>query len=147
MELTLEGPMMQRDLRRLGVKVVTERMLEEVGEGAAVTSDVWVPEDRQEHAFDTLVISGARISNDEMYVELRAQPERLAEAGIEGLFVTGSAAPPGMLVDSIFQAHRLARGIDSADPSQPLPFIRERRVWGVTDNAYFERVLGQPVTG
>lgn len=53
----------------------------------------------------------------------------------------GGAAAPGMLVDSIFQAHRLAREIDSVDPSRPLPFIRERRVWGETDNAHYESVL------
>ena len=108
---------MQRDLRRLGVKVVTERMLEEVGEARPSPRMCGCPRIARSNAFDTLVISSARISNDEMYVELRAEPERLAEAGIEGLFVTGSAAAPGMLVDSIFQAHRLAAR--STQPIRP----------------------------
>jgi dimethylamine/trimethylamine dehydrogenase len=146
MDLTLEGPMMQRDLRRLGVKIITGRMLDEVKPGVAITSDVWAPDDRQEHAIDSIVVSSARISNAELYAELRSQPAMLATAGIEGLFVTGSAAAPGMLVDSIFQAHRLAREIDSPDPSRPLPFIRERRIWGATDNSDYERALRIGIT-
>ena len=35
-----------------------------------------------------------------------------------------------MIVDSVFDGHRLAREIDSPNPEMPLPFIRERRLWG-----------------
>ena len=39
-----------------------------------------------------------------------------------------------MIVDSIFDGHRLGREIDSPHPEMPLPFIRERRLWGETTN-------------
>ena len=42
----------------------------------------------------------------------------------------GDAAAPRMIADSIFDGHRLAREIDSPNPAMPLPFIRERRLWG-----------------
>ena len=114
-------------------------MLQEVRDGVAITSDVWEPDRIQEHDIDSLVVSSARVSNCELYDELRSQPQRLKAAGISGLYVVGSAQAPNMIVHSIFQGHRLAREIDSADPSVPLPFIRERRIWGATDNARYDR--------
>jgi dimethylamine/trimethylamine dehydrogenase len=141
MEKTLEHGWMQTDLRRLGVKIMTDTMLQEIRPGTAVTADIWLPDMTEEHEIDSLVISSARVSNSEIYEELRRYPERLTEAGIEGLYVIGSAAAPGMIVDSIFDGHRLAREIDSPDPSQPLPFIRERRIWGATDNDRYDRIL------
>ena len=48
-----------------------------------------------------------------------------------------------MIAQSIFDAHRLAREIDSDDPSIPLPYIRERRLVGGTDADY---VLPQPAS-
>jgi dimethylamine/trimethylamine dehydrogenase len=112
----------------------------------AVPADIWRPDITEEHQIESLVMSSARESDSEIYEELRGHPERLTQAGIEGLYVIGSAAAPGMMVDSIFDGHRLAREIDSPDPSQPLPFIRERRIWGATDNDRYERILrGQTV--
>ena len=49
------------------------------------------------------------------------------------LYVIGDASAPRMIVDSIFDGHRLAREIDSPHPEMPLPFIRERRLWGESD--------------
>jgi len=141
MDKTLEGPMLQRDLRRLGVIILTETMVQEVRDGVAITCDVWQPAKIQEHGIDSLVVSSARVSNSELYDELRSQPERLEAASITGLYIIGSALAPNMIVDSIFQGHRLAREIDSPDPSVPLPFIRERRIWGSTDNRRYERLL------
>jgi dimethylamine/trimethylamine dehydrogenase len=46
-----------------------------------------------------------------------------------------------MIPDCIFDGHRLAREIDSPNPAMPLPFIRERRLWGDTSNADFEDAL------
>ena len=40
---------------------------------------------------------------------------------------------PGIPQGAVWQGHRLAREFDSADPMKPLPFIRERRIWGGTD--------------
>ena len=54
--------------------------------------------------------------------------------GIEHVFLIGDASAPRMIVDSIFDGHRLAREIDSPNPAMPLPFIRERRLWGEVSN-------------
>ena len=65
-----------------------------------------------------------------------------AEAeGIEAVYVIGDAAAPRMIVDSIFDGHRLAREIDSPHPEMPLPFIRERRLWGDSGNGDYRAQL------
>jgi dimethylamine/trimethylamine dehydrogenase len=46
-----------------------------------------------------------------------------------------------MIVDSIFDGHRLAREIDSPHPEMPLPFIRERRLWGESSNEDYRAQL------
>lgn len=141
MNFTLEGTFLQTDLRRLGVRILTDTMIEEVQPGLVITSSTWQPEKTDVHQVDTVVMSSARLSNDEIYRELRSRPADLTAAGIEGLYIVGSAQAPGMVIDSIFQAHRLAREIDSEDPMMPLPFIRERRIWGESDNSRFDSIL------
>ena len=37
---------------------------------------------------------------------------------------------PRLLPDTIFDAHRLAREFESDNPQIPLPYIRERQIWG-----------------
>ena len=46
-----------------------------------------------------------------------------------------------LVVDSVFDGHRLAREIDSPHPEMPLPFIRERRLWGDSSNSDFRAQL------
>jgi len=143
-EKTLEHGWIMADLRRLGVQILTGRMPTEVRPGVAFTEDVWLPGEISEHHLDGFVSCSARLSDASIYHDLMRDPERLAAAGIEAVYVIGSAAAPGMIVDSIFDGHRLAREIDSPDPSQPLPFIRERRVWGTTGNDRYDEVLRVP---
>ena len=50
----------------------------------------------------------------------------LQASGITGLYRIGDCEAPRTIADCIFDGHRLAREIDSDDPSTPLPFIRER---------------------
>jgi dimethylamine/trimethylamine dehydrogenase len=41
-----------------------------------------------------------------------------------------------MIAQAVFSGHRLAREIDSPDPSVPLPFIRERRLLNATEDDF-----------
>ena len=66
-----------------------------------------------------------RESIDGVYRELLADPARLEAEGIEAVYRIGDCVAPRLLADSIFEGHRLAREIDSADPAVALPFIRE----------------------
>jgi dimethylamine/trimethylamine dehydrogenase len=134
MDYTLEAPMLHRDLERLGVGIHTYTMLEKIEPGVCHGYDVWNPAHKEHFEVDTVVLCTARISDDELYRELKADKARLEAEGVEGLYLIGDAAAPRMIVDSIFDGHRLAREIDSPHPEMPLPFIRERRLWGDSTN-------------
>ncbi|MGH2849984.1 MAG: FAD-dependent oxidoreductase, partial [Solirubrobacteraceae bacterium] len=130
LERTLEAPMMHRDLHRLGVELRTEVLVERIDPGFTTLQSVWDPAERSTVAVDSVVLCTARVSNSGLYDDLRtglgdgdAEPDLAA-------YLIGDAAAPRMIVDAIFDGHRLAREIDSDDPQTPLPFIRERRLWG-----------------
>jgi dimethylamine/trimethylamine dehydrogenase len=116
-------------------------MVERFEPGVARAYNVWNPAHKQEFEVDSVVLCTARISNDELYRELKSDKARLEQEGIEALYVIGEAAAPRMIVDSIFDGHRLAREIDSPNPEMPLPFIRERRLWGDSTNDDFAAQL------
>jgi dimethylamine/trimethylamine dehydrogenase len=70
-----------------------------------------------------------------------AQPERLAAVGIVGVHRIGDCYAPSFIAEAVYSGHRLAREIDSPDPSRPLPYIRERRLLDSTEADY---ELGSP---
>ena len=67
-----------------------------------------------------------RVSDDALYRELKAEPEALAEAGVEAVYRIGDCVAPRLIADAIFDGHRLGREIDSHDPEHALPYLRER---------------------
>ncbi|MBO0805850.1 MAG: FAD-dependent oxidoreductase [Nocardiopsaceae bacterium] len=143
MEFTLEAPMMHRDLHRLGVHLYPSTMVERLDPGHVTAYNVWNPEHKEHFDVDTVVMCTGRVSDDELYRELKADPAALRAAGVENAYLIGDAAAPRMIADSIFDGHRLAREIDAPDPAIPLPFIRERRIWGeVTNKDYEDQLRG-----
>jgi dimethylamine/trimethylamine dehydrogenase len=84
--------------------------------------------DASEMPADSVVLVTQRVSEDELYRDLMSSEEALLENGVHGVFRIGDCVAPRHVADCVFDGHRLAREIDSADPSQPLPFIRERAV-------------------
>ncbi len=144
MRLSLEGSMMNRELHRLGVKLRPHTMVSQIAPGHVQAYDVWDESRTETIEVDSVVLCTMRVANDELYRTLRADPEALAEAGIEQLHVVGDANSPRLMPETVFDGHRLAREIDSPDPRFPLPFIRERRIWGTTSESDFERQLTVP---
>jgi dimethylamine/trimethylamine dehydrogenase len=145
MEYTLEAPMLHRDLHRLHVNIRPYTMLEKIEPGVCHAYNIWNPDHKEQFEVDTVVLCTQRLSNDELYHELRADKEALEREGVEAVYMIGDAAAPRMIPDSIFDGHRLAREIDSPNPAMPLPFIRERRLWGsVSNEDYDSRLLNTP---
>ena len=124
---TLEGPRLRAQLHAVGVAMVSEATAEEILPDAV----------RFRHAHggppfdvetDTVVLVTQRLSNEALYLELAEDPDALAACGIEAVYRTGDCVAPRWLVDTVFDGHRLAREIDSADPGVHLPTLRERVV-------------------
>ena len=83
-----------------------------------------------ELAADAVVLVTQRRSNEALYRELKDSVglDALAAEGVNALYRIGDCEAPRLIADCVFSGHRLAREIDSDDPSMPLPFKRERRV-------------------
>ena len=128
----------------VGGEEAQDSLLAALAKGADRGVRVWDARHKDTVEVDTVVLCTQRLSNDELYRELKSDPAALEREGIEGLYIIGDASAPRMIVDSIFDGHRLAREIDSDNPAMPLPFIRERRLWGETGNSDFEAQLLAP---
>ncbi|MEX0817621.1 MAG: FAD-dependent oxidoreductase [Gaiellales bacterium] len=123
---SLEGALLRQHLHDAGIAFRTETMLTGIEPGRVTA--------RHEHGdevvleADAVLLCTQRLSNDALYRELRADEEALRAQGIEALYRIGDCVAPRLLADAIFDGHRLAREIDSDDPSVPLPYRRERAI-------------------
>jgi dimethylamine/trimethylamine dehydrogenase len=124
MFLTGEGFRVNRQLRAAGATIVTEHLLTELAPGRARGQNVWSPVPVEWEA-DAFVLVTQREPLDSLYHAVSADPDRLAEEGIEAVYRIGDCVAPRLIADCVFDGHRLAREIDSEDPATPLPFTRE----------------------
>jgi dimethylamine/trimethylamine dehydrogenase len=132
---TLEYPRLNRSLRALGIDVVLEEVVTQIEPGTVGLADIWTEEERALEV-DTAVLVTQRVSEDALYQELAEDEDALAAAGIAGLYQIGDCMLPSLIAEAVFSGHRLAREIDSPNPRVPLPYIRERRLLGATDDDY-----------
>jgi dimethylamine/trimethylamine dehydrogenase len=143
MHFTGEAIRLHALLHELHVELVTQRVLDSVTPGELTTASAWVEDDVSVLPADSVVLVTQRLSNDGLYRELRADPEALEREGIEAVYRIGDCVAPRLIADCVFDGHRLAREIDSADPATPLPFIRERRLVGEVSDADYEAQLAR----
>ncbi len=127
MRFTLEEQRQYQRLVELGVEVITQELVTAVEPGEAKRLHLW---SGAEHtlAMDSIMLVTQRNSESELFDALKADASKLEDAGIKAVYAIGDAWAPGMIAQAVFSGHRLAREIDSPDPTVPLPFIRERRL-------------------
>jgi dimethylamine/trimethylamine dehydrogenase len=140
LRFTLEEQRQYQRLVELGVEILPQHLLVAARPGEAQLLQLWSGQEST-RAVDSTVLVTQRNSESGLYDALKTEPARLEEAGIAGVYAIGDAWAPGMIAQSVFSGHRLAREIDSPDPSVPLPFIRERRLLSAADADY---ALGSP---
>jgi dimethylamine/trimethylamine dehydrogenase len=123
-DATLEGDVLRRHLHAHGIRV---------HRGVTIDSVTWdtvggVDEFDQRWSLpaDGLVLVTQQRSDDGLYRAMVADAELLRSSGIQHVYRIGDAVAPRPISEAIFDGHRLAREIDQADPSQPLPYLRER---------------------
>jgi len=138
MHFTLEAPNQHRRLHKLGVEIVPYHLPTRVEPGAVIAAHVYDEEGHEKpFAADGVVWVSQRRSNEALFRELKDSIglEQLKAEGVNALYRVGDCEAPRLTADAIFSAHRLAREIDTADPSIPLPFKRERRLVEASDVA------------
>ena len=144
-QYTLELPRIRRTLCGLNVHVVTEHTLDLIESGFARGAHIYDSRKIATWEIDSVVLVTCRNSNESLFRDLEADPDALAREGIRGLYRIGDCVSPRLIADAIFDGHRLAREIDSANPAVPLPYIREYRVLGRRDAEYDAVLDGQKV--
>jgi len=123
---TLEQVFLKERLHEVGVRMHRTVRLDRIEPGGLACEDEFG--EPVELETDAVVLVTQRLSNDALYHELRADEERLEAEGIEAVYRVGDCVAPQLIADAIFDGHRLAREIDTADPAVPLPYFRERPV-------------------
>ena len=121
---TLEGPLLRQHLHARGIGQRAGVVLTGIEPGRVAGTDEFGEE--LELDADAVVLVTQRLSNEELYLELRADEDALRSEGVEALYRIGDCVAPRIVAEAIFDGHRLAREIDSENPAVPLPYRRER---------------------
>jgi dimethylamine/trimethylamine dehydrogenase len=123
---TLEGSLLRQHLHDVGIAQRRGFLLGGIEAGRLKGADEYCqPLDLEA---DAVVLVTQRLSSEQLYLELVAEPGALAGNGIEAVYRVGDCVAPRIVADAIFDGHRLAREIDSENPAVPLPYRRERLV-------------------
>ncbi len=125
---TLEGAGLRRRLHEAGVAMRRGVTVDSIEPGLLRCTDEYGQS--LELAADAICLVTQRLSNEELYLELAADPEALHAEGVEAVYRAGDCVAPRLVADAIFDGHRLAREIDSENPAVPLPYLRERLAAG-----------------
>jgi dimethylamine/trimethylamine dehydrogenase len=122
---TMESSQTIRDLRQLGVTLHTHSAISAATADQVTLSTLNEP---VEVGIDSIVVVGQRVAHSDLYLELLDRRDEWEESGLSHVYRVGDSVRPSFIADAIFSGHRLAREIDTPDPDQPLPYIRERRL-------------------
>ncbi len=79
---------------------------------------------------DAVILVTARVPNSGLFSELKARKSEWAENDILDIYRIGDCHTPRQALNAMYDGHRLAREFDGDHPQYPLPWIRERQIWG-----------------
>src|SRR5262249_31173745 len=97
MTFTTEAIYMHKTLRRLGVEMVTDRVVRRIDPGAVAGGPLSEPTASTVWDAESVVLITQRNSNDAIYRELRHMPDRLEREGITGLYRIGDCVEPRVI--------------------------------------------------
>jgi dimethylamine/trimethylamine dehydrogenase len=123
---TLEGPLLRRHLHEQGIALRTGLTIHSFRDARAVAETEFGQE--VQLTAEALVLVTQRVSDEQLYLELRQAEHAWEMNGVEAVYRIGDCVAPRILADVIFDGHRLAREIDSENPAIPRRHRRERPV-------------------
>ncbi|MER8001016.1 FAD-dependent oxidoreductase [Streptomyces sp. NPDC095613] len=127
---TMEDARTTEDLRALGVRIYPSSALTPAGADTITIETLAGPVDA---GIDTVVVVGQRVADSALHRELHDRSAEWEEASLRSVYRIGDSVRPSFIADAVFSGHRLAREIDSPDPDEPQPYIRERRLLNATE--------------
>jgi dimethylamine/trimethylamine dehydrogenase len=121
---TLEQHTIHKRLAQMGVEIVLNRGVAEIGKGHVVTNCTYT--DRtSELGCDAVIVVASKLENNQVYADLKAREADWADAGIKTVRIIGDAEAPGPIAWATYAGHRYARELDGEDIGDALPFRRE----------------------
>ncbi|MFK7764356.1 MAG: FAD-dependent oxidoreductase [Roseobacter sp.] len=121
---TLEQHAIHQKLARMGVNIVLNRGIIEIGTDHVV-SDCTYTGLVQTYACDAVVMVASRIENRALFDGLKARENVWRDAGISSVQIIGDANAPGPIAWATYAGHRYARDLDAGEIGDALPFRRE----------------------
>jgi dimethylamine/trimethylamine dehydrogenase len=119
---TIEAVHINRQLRRLGIAVVTHHDVTRLAADHVEITCAYAGT-KSEIAAGAVVLVTARLPNEELYLALSSDPEGLKTAGIKSVARIGDCLAPGFIAHAVYHGHRYARELD-APTSGEVPFKR-----------------------
>ena len=111
---TLDQPRIQARLIELGIDIVTAHGLTAFDGDRAVLACVYSGRERAV-ACDNLVAVTSRQPDERLYLDLAADPVRLADAGVRTLKRVGDCEAPHTIATAVHAGHLYARALDGDD--------------------------------
>ncbi|MDY0871205.1 oxidoreductase [Dongia rigui] len=124
---TLELLVINKHLRKLGIRVIPSRDLVGVKDGVAQLEHSY-GEEPEFIPVDAIVPVTARLPEEALYQSLIANPDALKDAGIKSVTRIGDCLAPGLIAYAVYSGHRYARELDANDMGEvkfrrPLPLM------------------------
>jgi dimethylamine/trimethylamine dehydrogenase len=121
---TLEQHTIHKRLAEMGVKIVLNRGVVEIGKDHVVSNCTYTGAS-EPFSCDAVVMVSSRLENNALYLDLKAREPDWADAGIKSVHIIGDANAPGPIAWATYAGHRYARELDGEDLGDNLPFRRE----------------------
>jgi dimethylamine/trimethylamine dehydrogenase len=121
---TLEQHRVQARILELGIKVITSQNITRVDADKLITSCMYTQQ-AGVLAASAVVLVTSRLPNNELHLELTADPDLLANSGIESVTSIGDCFCPSTIAAAVYDGHRVAREQDAPPENPDMPFRRE----------------------
>jgi dimethylamine/trimethylamine dehydrogenase len=124
-ENTLEQHRIQARVLELGIEVVTAHTIAQIHADKVECACVFTNHLRTVTAGSVVMVT-SRQPDNQIYLALRENPEKLASAGIRSVSAIGDCNNPSTIATAIYEGHRVARELDAAPVDPDMPFRREQ---------------------
>jgi dimethylamine/trimethylamine dehydrogenase len=119
---TLESVHINRQLRRLGIKVVTHHDVTRLAADHVEITCAYAST-TERLAASAAVLVTSRLPNEALHLALAANPDGVKAAGIKSVTRIGDCLAPGFIAHAVYHGHSYARELD-APPAGEVPFKR-----------------------
>ena len=121
---TLEQHRVQARVLELGIKVVTSQNITRVDTDKVITSCVYTDRPAEVTASSVVLVT-SRLPNNELHLELTADPALLTSSEIDSVTAIGDCFCPSTIAAAVHDGHRVARELDAPPENPDMPFRRE----------------------